>query len=199
MKKYILFALLLVSQCAFSQVNWKISSEKLGENIYRVTVTGIIEQGFHIYDTEKYPTGGPNSTVLTFIPGAGCELTGPMTTVSEVNRHFDDTFSMEIGTMEGTAVFTQDIKLLSDSATIACNVEWMACDDTSCIPPDDIDLSVTIGESGAVSAPVVNSGRSNTGDGGLWGMILAAILWGLAALLTPCVFPMIPMTVSFFI
>ena len=195
----ILLACVLALTPAVAQVSWNASSEKVGDSLWRITVQGSIDSGFHIYDTAEYPSGGPNRTVVTFAAGEGYELAGDLVTVSKVSRFFDDTYGMEIGTIEGKAVFTQDVKLLAGSATVPCNVEWMACDDTSCIPPDDVDLTVTIGEPAASAAPAAKSGRNHTGDGGLWGMILAAILWGLAALVTPCVFPMIPMTVSFFI
>ena len=70
-------------------------------------------------------------------------------------------------------------------------VEWMACDENNCTPLNDETFSVTIGQQQKAPA-------SKSADGSIWSMILAAILWGFAALLTPCVFPIIPMTVSFF-
>lgn len=194
----IILAAVLSTAIAGAQVSWTATSEKTGDDTYRVIVKGSIEPGFHIYDTAEYPAGGPNRTVVTFASGEGYELVGALQTVSNVKRFFDETYGMEIGTIEGTATFAQDVKLTGDKAEVACTVEWMACDDTSCIPPDDVELSVTIGES-AAAASASRGARNHTGDGGLWAMILAAILWGLAALVTPCVFPMIPMTVSFFI
>lgn len=180
-----------------AQVRWNASSENIGDNLFRITVTGTIDDGFHIYDTQEY-SGGPTSTSINFIDPQGYELVGELQTVSPVSKVYEESFGMEIGTITGPAVFTRDVRLNDDSATVNINVEWMACTEISCTPPDDTDLSVTIGDSPAEPAAAA-SGRTRTGDGGLWGMILAAILWGLAALVTPCVFPMIPMTVSFFI
>ena len=194
----IILAVVCGLQISAQNVKWSAASENLGDNHYRITVTGNIGSGFHVYDTTEYPAGGPTETSITFTDPQGYEPAGELVTVSEVKKEFSPEFGYEIGTIDNPAVFTRDVVLTGQTATVNLNVEWMACDDTSCTPPDDIDLSVTIGEPKAKAAAPA-SGRTRTGDGGLWGMILAAILWGLAALVTPCVFPMIPMTVSFFI
>ena len=72
----------------------------------------------------------------------------------------------------------------------------MAENDGSLSDESAVEVS---GESAAEGQQTVgNSTQAGTG-GGLWALILEAILWGLAMLLTPCVFPMVPMTVSFFL
>lgn len=188
------FSSLLLSA---QNVKWSAASENLGDNLYRITVTGNIDSGFHVYDTTEYPAGGPTETAITFTDPQGYELAGELVTVSEVKKEFSPEFGYEIGTIDNPAVFTRDVVLTGQTATVNLNVEWMACNESSCTPPRDVDLNVSIGAGPA--EPAAASSRTHTGDGGLWGMILAAILWGLAALVTPCVFPMIPMTVSFFI
>lgn len=200
MKRIFLTILLaaFIAPLVSAQVTWKASGEKNGNDTYCITITGTISPEYHIYDTGEYP-GGPNPTVITFASSGDYELVGDLQTVSEVKREYSDMFGMEIGTIYNPAVFTQDVRLTGESAEVALNVEWMSCTDESCTPPDDVDLTVQLGEPAAEVAVAPASGRTHTGDGGLWGMILAAILWGLAALVTPCVFPMIPMTVSFFI
>lgn len=201
MKKALItiFITLMAAPFMAAQVNWGIKSSKTGEGRYKITITGTIDQGFHIYDTEEYSPGGPNPTVLTWADGEGYTWTGETVTESAPDRHFDDIYGMEIGTIAGKAIFSRELELTAPEAEVTVNVEWMACDDTACIPPDDVDLTVTISSNDIAAAPASKSARTRTGDGGLPGMILAAILWGLAALATPCVFPMIPMTVSFFI
>ena len=74
--------------------------------------------------------------------------------------------------------------------------EWMVCNDVGCTPMQywDFEIDLTSASGTAVAAETTAAG-----GGSLWGMILEAILWGFAALLTPCVFPMVPMTVSFFL
>lgn len=177
-----------------SVVSWTTSSQQLEDQLYRITLTADIQAGYHIYDTRSYEFG-PNPTIIAFKEDASYTLEGELRTVSPVHTFMDDIFEIEIGTIEGPAVFTQDVRLTGSAADITLNVEWMACNDNSCIPLMDEDITVHVGAPAAAPA----SARRSSGNGGLLSMILAAILWGLAALVTPCVFPMIPMTVSFFL
>lgn len=200
----LLIMLTVAVQALFAQndnVKWNISSEKTGDDSYKVLVTGVIADGWHVYDNQEYD-GGPNPTVVKFEPSDSYELVGEPVLESEVLLEYSDLFETNVGTIEGTVVFSQEVKLLAEGAEVKCNVEWMTCNDRSCTAPDDVDLSVTIGET-VSAAPTVsisdNDSDTNKSKGNLWAMIIEAILWGFAALLTPCVFPMIPMTVSFFI
>ena len=115
---------------------------------------------------------------------------------------------MEIGTFEGTARFAQKVKLSAPESGLKVRLEWMICDDTSCLPPDDTELLIALPDGGTLTeaefVPATTAaspadentrGESNT----MWALIIEAILWGFAALLTPCVFPMVPMTVSYFL
>ena len=86
-------------------------------------------------------------------------------------------------------------------------MEWQACDGTSCLPPEEKTFEIQIGHAQAAVQPA-DAGELQTADtgelqpaqsGSLWGIILQAIAFGLVALVTPCVFPMVPMTVSFFL
>ncbi len=153
-----------------------------------------IPEGYHMYDLGPY-VGGPLATALTFTIEGG-ETVGEVTPLQDAHRYYDDVFCMEIGTYEGVAKFAQEIRLNAPAATIAITTESMICDDQSCMPPQDSELKLTIGEPTAAS----NEGpKDAAGDKGLWALIIEAILWGFAALLTPCVFPMVPMTVSYFL
>ena len=76
------------------------------------------------------------------------------------------------------------------------NINWRACEEYNCNSPEDWEFSVTIGNPEAAAEEVTAAGAE--GEESLWGLIIEAILWGFAALVTPCVFPMVPMTVSFF-
>ncbi len=194
---FIFCTLLFTSSAAFAQsdiVSWSSSLEQLSGDEYQITITATINDGYHIYDLK--PFGGYNPTEFTFTPTAEVELIGELTPLSEPHRYYDEIFEMDMGSYEGVAKFAQKVKLLEGSGAVEINVAWMSCDDVSCIAPEDIDLTVTIGKNGAVSsgAPKQSDGQ----DGSIWALIIEAILWGFAALLTPCVFPMVPMTVSFF-
>ena len=152
-------------------------------------------------------------------------------------------FGMEIGTFSGKALFTQRVRLTAAQAKVRAAIEWMICDDKSCMPPSDTELTLVVGaadaQGGAAEATAAPAGgesvatpaaatervsdtaatsgsvagasettagaetaaapaKDAAGSGSLWSLIIEAILWGFAALLTPCVFPMVPMTVSFF-
>ncbi|MFA5325715.1 MAG: cytochrome c biogenesis protein CcdA, partial [Bacteroidales bacterium] len=100
--------------------------------------------------------------------------------------------------------------LLKENTTVNAMVEWMVCSDITklCIAPEEKEFSINIGVIPSTIEPIheakynaenPDSTKKEEKNGSLWAMIIEAILWGFAALLTPCVFPMIPMTVSFFI
>ncbi|MBR5863421.1 MAG: thioredoxin family protein [Alistipes sp.] len=193
------FLLLLVaaisSVMAFAQpvdpVAWSSSVEQVAEGEYRIVIKADVEQGWHIYDLGPYE-GGPMATAFTFEP-ADYELVGGVEAQGELVRHYDDIYEMEIGYYEGEVVFSQVVK--SAGAKIVASVEYMACNDSNCISSDK-DFSFTVGEVSEIS----EAAPAESGNGGsIWGYILSAVGWALVALLTPCVFPMIPMTVSFFL
>lgn len=224
------------------EVGWTGSVEPLGGAEYELRFEAAIPSGFHMYDMGPYE-GGPNPTVITLSPEAGVELVGSVEQRTKPHRYFDQMFGMEIGTFSGKALFTQRVRLTAVQAKVRAAIEWMICDDKSCMPPSDTELTLVVGAADAqgaaaeattapaggesvatpaaaterVSDTAATSGsvagasettagaetaaapaKDAAGSGSLWSLIIEAILWGFAALLTPCVFPMVPMTVSFF-
>ena len=225
------------------EVGWTGSVEPLGGAEYELRFEAAIPSGFHMYDMGPYE-GGPNPTVITLSPEAGVELVGSVEQRTKPHRYFGQMFGMEIGTFSGKALFTQRVRLTAAQAKVRAAIEWMICDDKSCMPPSDTELTLVVGaadaqgaaaeattapaggesvatpaaatervsDTAATSGSVAAAETSTTagtaaeaapakdaaGSGSLWSLIIEAILWGFAALLTPCVFPMVPMTVSFF-
>lgn len=225
------------------EVGWTGSVEPLGGAEYELRFEAAIPSGFHMYDMGPYE-GGPNPTVITLSPEAGVELLGSVEQRTKPHRYFDQMFGMEIGTFSGKALFTQRVRLTAAQAKVRAAIEWMICDDKSCMPPSDTELTLVVGaaaaQGGAAEATAAPAGgesvatpaaatervsdtaatsgsvaaaetsttagtaaeaapaKDAAGSGSLWSLIIEAILWGFAALLTPCVFPMVPMTVSFF-
>lgn len=178
-------------------VKWAIEATELAEGSYEIRATGRIQTGWHIYDAADYSAGGPNGTVLT-VTGDGVEYDGDTYISSEVKRGMDPVFGMEIGTCSGTVTVCRKIMVSVADTEATATVEWQACNDGSCLPPDEYSQTLQLKGEGAVIAEAgtdSNQGASKS----LWALILEAIAWGFAALLTPCVFPMIPMTVSFFL
>ncbi|MBQ5934688.1 MAG: thioredoxin family protein [Bacteroidales bacterium] len=205
----LLILTLLLAVPAFGQMNqpvsWKAEAVQVEGNTYEIRATGTIVGAWHIYDLTDYGTSGPNGTIFTVEDGGKVKLLGEPYISSEVHKGFDDVFGIEIGTCESPVVICQKVELLQgNEVTVPVTVEWQACNDENCIPPDDYTMDVTLpaGE----GLPVVAAAEEEDANGlapgegkSIWGLILEAIAWGFVALLTPCVFPMIPMTVSFFL
>lgn len=193
-----LLSLFTMSAVAQNPVQWSQSvSEK--EGVYTLTVKATIEDGWHIYDA-KHPY---NPTTLAFEPSEGVVLKGEMRALSTPKQISDDFFG-EYGEYEKSAVFEQDVEL-SDAASgkVTVTASYQACTEGSCTSPEEAKLTFKIGaadDAQADTAPAseISPVKDAAGDNSLWGLIIEAILWGFAALLTPCVFPMVPMTVSFF-
>ena len=117
-----------------------------------------------------------------------------MSTSKQAHKYYDDIFEINIGYFEGEVSFSQKVR---GSGQVEMTVEWMACDENNCTPLFDESFVLQLSEAPAGTA-AQDHRAAGAATGSLWSMILAAILWGFAALLTPCVFPIIPMTVSFF-
>ena len=178
-----------------SPVSWKFSTRHLEADQYEVVFEASIQSPYHMYDLGPYEEFGPNATTFVFEPSEGLSLEGTVYPLIEPQRVDDPVFGMQIGYYADKARFGQRVRLTTASAVLRGSVEWMVCDETSCLPPTDQDFSIRIG---APDKSGITAAHAPGDSGSLWGTIVEAILWGLAALLTPCVFPMVPMTVSFF-
>lgn len=185
----------------FDPVSWKSSVENLGNGEYRIDFTATVADGWHLYDLGPYE-GGPLATTFTFDPVVGYELVGEVVASREAVREMDEIFEMEIGSYEGEIVFSQTVKA-PEGAVVNCMVEWQACSD-QCVNGDK-EFSIKVGNPAAAPSAEADieasaeAANSVSKGGSIWSFILSAIGWALIALLTPCVFPMIPMTVSFFL
>ena len=206
---------LLLALPVFAQpmqpVSWKAEAVQVEGNTYEIRATGTIVGGWHIYDLTDYGSSGPNGTIFTVEDGGKVKLVGDPYIASEVHRGFDDVFGIEIGTCDSPVVICQKVELLQgNEVEVPVTVEWQACNDENCIPPDDYTMNVKL--PGGAGLPVIAPADGTANDAAadpnaaapgqgksIWGLILEAIAWGFVALLTPCVFPMIPMTVSFFL
>ena len=179
----------------FDPVAWSTSVEQIAEGEYRIDFKASIEEGWHMYDLGPYE-GGPLATAFTFDPIEGYELVGAVTANKESVRQMDEVFEMEIGHYDGDVVFSQVVKA-PQGADVKCMVEWQACSD-QCVNGEK-EFSIKVGNPAENAAAAVDVADTASKGGSIWGFILSAMGWALIALLTPCVFPMIPMTVSFFL
>ncbi|MBF8148890.1 thioredoxin family protein [Winogradskyella sp. F6397] len=215
--KYILTLLTLtLSVTVYSQVlepvKWFTTIEKISDTEYDLIMTATIDRGWHLY-SQVVPEDGPIPTTFTFAKSEAFELVGK-TLEGEGHTVDDPVFNMMIKFFEDKAQFRQRIKVLNaELSMVKGEVEFMVCDDQRCLPPTYIDFNFNIQNTEGADKEDANSDLDfsettldNTytpqgeeeSDKGLWAIFILAFLSGFAALLTPCVFPMIPMTVSFF-
>ena len=176
-------------------VKWSIAIQDLNENEFDLVATATIDPEYHIYSTTM-PALGPLPTVFDIKTSELFEAVGEARDLTEVPMYYDDIFEVEYKQFAGTASFAQTFRKLKDGGfTITGEISYQACKDGQCVSlVEDVDLQY--GEPAVIEAAEPEAAAGTKSN--IWGMILEAILWGFAALLTPCVFPMIPMTVSFF-
>lgn len=184
-------------------VKWTFESKQDGEEV-TLTFKATIEDGWHLYDTQL-PEGGPIKTSINFADSTLFEFVGEPTRYPEPTEVFDKTFNMKLGYFSNEAVLTQKIKLKNpDKIEIKGYVEFMSCNDETCTPPAEADFSFLLNADSGAKAGASTPAKPTDGpdqsatSGNLLLFLLFSFLAGLAAILTPCVFPMIPMTVSFF-
>ncbi len=198
------FALLLKAQI-LNPTTWTFDSKQNGneaELIFKATV----EEGWHVYDI-YLPEGGPIATTISYNDSTLFDFIGDIQKSKQPTTIFDEQFNLNVSYYADEVTFTQKIKLHSDApVTIDGNVLFMSCNEENCTPPETADFSFKFNQ-GNSAAPAKSTGEAvsdidfsaqSTGGQSLWLFILISVLAGLAAVLTPCVFPMIPMTVSFF-
>lgn len=165
-------------------VTWKVSQGKTENGLCEIIFDGTIAQGWHTYSVDHELT----PTEVTFTDPKGYTLEGglyeilPSKELDGEHVYFD---RIRIG---------QKIRITAEADSLKGEIAWRSCNDQFCASPEYLNFSIPIEAKEATVAPAGSSQSS----GSLWGLILEAILWGFAMLLTPCVFPMIPMTISFF-
>ena len=178
-------------------VKWKHSVADKGNGLYTVELRAEIGEGWHIYVTD--PAYTLNPTTLEFAPGKGVTTEGELRSLSKAHLVKDEyglTASGQEGYFENEALFEQDCKVEGEGGNVTVKVFYQACNVGTCLSPTEEEIVVELGE--VAPAAEVKTVKDAAGEGSLWSLIIEAILWGFAALLTPCVFPMVPMTVSFF-
>ncbi|HAM10746.1 MAG TPA: disulfide bond formation protein DsbD [Bacteroidales bacterium] len=192
-----------ISAQIYDPVTWDFSYEKKGDNQYEIVITASIEDGSHIY-AMIVPDGGPIPTSFSFDTLKSYKLDGTTFNVIPPIEKMDEAFGFKIKTYSKKAEFRQKVTAVDPSFTVTGIVNFMACNNVTCSPPKDVDFSVRISggtnqpeaaESGKISSADVST---SSGSGGLLKFFLISLLAGFAGVLTPCVFPMIPMTVAFF-
>ncbi|WP_323789441.1 protein-disulfide reductase DsbD family protein [Psychroserpens sp.] len=180
-------------------VKWKTSVERISDLEYILVSKATIDKGWKLY-SQSVPEDGPIPTEFIYQLPEGVQLVGK--TSEEKGKEVEDkVFKMKIKFFKTSTEFRQHVKLANtDITSITGEVGFMACDDEKCLTPSYVDLNYDLTNSVEAKQTAISSSSENKGESrGLWSIFLVAFLSGFVALLTPCVFPMIPMTVSFFI
>lgn len=226
MKKLFLFLTVTFSLFSSAQilepVKWEFETIKLSDTEYEVKFRALIDESWAIY-AQEVDEGGPIPTSFTFEETDGFELIGNVVE-SDKNKVVknDPVFQMVVGKFYNEALFTQKVKVLDNTKVLKGFLSFMTCDDTRCLAPTDVDFQFTFDGSIPVQKQTENTLSTVNNDDvniqlygmspeqlktpkveiqegkSLWVIFGLGFFGGLIALLTPCVFPMIPLTVSFF-
>lgn len=158
-----------------------------------VTLTATIENGWHLYSQNHKGTALP---LVISLQSSECyePLQQTFTEIPEPTEHYDDFLNETELYHSDTVTYQMPIKVFSDTAfAISLSVDGQACIDGACVP---VEAQLTVHCSLSV---IEGQGTGDNGQGeSLWWFFLIAFAGGLLGILTPCVFPMIPMTVSYF-
>ena len=227
------------------------SELKTGKNAEaEIVFTATIDQGWHIYSTDL-GQDGPIEATFNVVKMEGAEKVGKLTPKGNVIKKYDEMFGMELKYFEHQVTFVQKIRFTKPKYDIDCYLEYGACNDQSCLPPTQVELSVSgevksekgevkneneemknadvraeatvtdtatadtishssllISNSGAEGedlwSPVISelqafSSSKPLSDHSLLYILLMGFIGGLLAVCMPCIWPIIPMTVSFFL
>lgn len=206
--KTILLTLLLsflAPALSAQSVRWTARTEAGEDGNYEVKLEADIPTGYHMYDLGPYlEKGGPNETVISW--EGSPEPIGPTESLTASHKAMDPVYGMIVGTYEKSASFSRKFRA-AEGESLSVSLEWQICRGNQCLSPGDTTIVLTLGAAARAAEEAAPAARqesiseakaAGTGGESIWALILEAILWGFAMLLTPCVFPMVPMTISFF-
>ena len=194
----------LISVCTAAQgvISVDTKSNVLPNGNVELILTVNLAPQWYMYSTEPVK-GGPMATALTALESPDYSPVGGLENVEEPHVKYDQGFRMEVDYFEGTARFRQIIKPMTEETfTFRGWLEFQTCNGLECTLNEE-EISVTVNPSAApveesIAPAAADTDRADS-DRSFWGFLLIAFLAGLAGVITPCVFPMIPMTVGFLI
>ncbi|WGD34689.1 thioredoxin family protein [Olleya sp. YS] len=204
----------------FDPVKWSTSVKQLNDTHYQIQYTAKLDPKWHIYSQDNSDPMGPIATEFTFKDNDNndYQILGPLQE-SETVTKYENAFKMDVTYFEDKAVFTQKIKVLNPAITkIEAEVYYQACDDEKCLAPTTFEFATNLDGSETLiktlnidpedlkKSKALNLGvtgwdnykKEEVKEKTNFGIFILGFIGGLIALLTPCVFPMIPLTVSFF-
>lgn len=187
-------------------VNWSFKANKIEGNRYEITISAKIDKDWHLYST-KLPDGGPLPTNFTFKQTPDFKIIGGIKEVTKAITEHDAIFNLDLSFFANEAKFSQEVEI-TNPTEINGSIEYQACYSDKCLYLEK-DFTVAVGKESTTEAVSQSSEpqkfdiqqtkpAEKSGGSSLLIFFLVSFAAGLAGLLTPCVFPMIPMTVSFF-
>ena len=270
-KLFLIFFLACINFLASAQiydpVSWKFAAENITDKEATLVITANIEPGWHVY-SQYIEEGGPIPTSFKF-QEKGFTRVGSVTESPKAISAFDPNFNMQIAWHKNQVRFSQKIKLLQPNIEVKGTLEFMVCNDTNCLPPEEVPFSISVSAPKATAQKVVDpvkptenqaaqskpesvnvvalpqalepdsstvhknssalqvemdsslaedsivtsKNRLANQAGGtnkdvkdesspegqtLWGIFIAGLIGGFAAFLMPCIYPMVPLTTSYF-
>ena len=203
---FLLSAVPLFAQMGEPIVKWSVSQGKTENGITEIIFSGTISSGWHTYGASHKDS----PVTVEFEDVKGYSLEGGLYDLLKPEKfEGDDVFFDKIKV-------AQKIRVAEDASNLKGMITSSSCTDNSCGAPEDWNFEIKLRkEADAAAAAVPEKAETavtaeapeisqnvteeeQRAGGSLWALILEAVLWGFAMLLTPCVFPMVPMTISFF-
>lgn len=271
MKKFLaslVFALVSLTSIAqiYDPVDWNFSVKDIDGGEATLVITANIEPGWHVY-SQFIDEGGPIPTTFRFDSSSGYATVGTVSESPKAISAFDPNFNMQIAWHKTKVDFSQKITLSEPKVTVTGTLEFMTCNDTNCLPPEEVPFSIDVDASKSFASlqratpavddqtgtehletsndestqisesemnqdnaasnmvldSVQNADNSNMtaavsaidsvqieaeedasseaaddGEMSLWAIFIAGLIGGFAAFLMPCIYPMVPLTTSFF-
>jgi thiol:disulfide interchange protein DsbD len=179
-----------------------VSAEANGEfapnSEVELTFNFQVEDGWHIYGTDQDAELGVPLQLI--VEGTGVEISRALSSATAPIAHLERVGNMKLQYLFMEGEFKYSAKIMFGDEVpndFSFAMTWQTCNDSVCLPQETkVFDELSIGATSSIS------GGDFSGDGGLptdfWKFIFAAMAAGLATLLTPCVFPMIPVTISYF-
>ena len=180
-----------------SKSELKKLSDTEAELLFHLT----IDDGWHVYSPKV--TGGPIAASLNVTKMDGAKKKGSLTWRGKEISKYDEMFGTELQFFEHNVTFVQKVTLTGGAYNIDCYLEYGACNDEMCMPPGEVVLKAK-GAEASLWSPVIDElqakGEGNSiADNSLLYILLMGFVGGLLAVCMPCIWPIIPMTVSFFL
>ena len=218
---FLSFSFLSFAQVEEEPVQWTTQLNRISETRVALEFKASIAEKWHLYSLEEFEDGPlPTEFVFTYDT---LKLTpaGPITSGTP-KVEFDQIFEIDLPFFDTEATFKQQFEVLDATASeISGEINYQACDDRVCIfrtetfrialdgsklKEEELALSEKdLARSAALTLDLKNKGvlvrqlGTSSTNSLYWNLFFLGFLGGLIALLTPCVFPMIPLTVSFFL